>query len=367
MQHTILPTLLLLGAAWAMALAVLYRPRWQLRPSLSQALFTAILAAEAAICVGLWELEAAPGLSTSTPLLLLAAGGAMAAGSLRRGRTPAEVRSIRHWRGGIAIFAVGSLVANWIRLDALWPLGRTNLEQDLIANATGIAGFAAFALVVVALAPILAVHRQRWLRRAAVPLAAAMILALPLTIAPAAVSLDSACEASLTRSEVDWCRPGTDDHVVERYTLRSGGWHPEGGVLTSQAARIAGRVPIGKEAWAQGFAAGDGTGVRVGEQLSIDGYLQPVSLTRRLAESTPALGSCFVEADQRGTVEPGRFEVTMELRRNSLERIYVDGGDLELDHCVAEATGRIAYAVRGPTSASFELLYLGQDTELAQR
>lgn len=359
-------TFLLLGLAWVMALSIIFRPSWQLRPSLTQALFAGALAVEAALCIGLWEIEASPGLSTWTPMLVLAAGGAMAVGALRRGRTPAEVRSIRHWRGGIALFAVGALVANWKRLEALEYLGRTSLEQDLIANATGIAGFAALALIVVAAAPVIAVHRQRWLRRAAVPLAAALILGLPFLFAPAALAIDATCESSVG-IEKAWCRRSSSGHVVESYALRSEGWYPDGGVLTSQSARLAGRVPIDEDTWYEGFAKGDGTGLRVGSALAIDGYVTPERFTTNLVNGLDDIEDCFVRAGERGAIEPGTHELMLHAEYSELTSAYVESGDADLDLCVADTRWLSNLGRSGSTDVAVELVYLGQGTEVAQR
>ena len=351
-------TFALLGIAWIMALAVLYRPSWQLRPSVGQALLTGILAVEAAICVGLWEIEAASGLATWTPLLVAAGGGALAVGALRRGRTPAEVRSIRHWRAGIAIFAVGAVVANWKRIEAAIPLGRTGVEQDLLANAAGIAGIGAFALLVVAVAPLVAVHRQSWLRRAAVPLGALLILVVPAMMAPAALALDSTCDGVLgDEAEQDWCRSDESVLRVETYTLRSGGWHPEGGPMASYAARVADRVPIDEETWAAGYATGDRVGLRVGRHMQVDG-LNPVGFHRSFAHSTDAVGACFED------MEPGRYDVTVKTRDRLLSSVYVEDGNISVDTCVMAA---IPGLWPSPGEGTIEVVWLGVDEEIAQR
>lgn len=361
-----LSTLLLLAIAWLMAVSIVSRPNWQLRQSAAQGLLTAVLAVEAAACIGLWELQAASGLATWTPTLLVIGGGAMAVASLRRGRTPAEVQSIRHWRGGVAFFAVSALVVNWKRIEAFAGLGRTELEANLLANASGIAGFAALALVVVAVAPIVASQRQRWLRRGAVPLAAALLLIIPMLVAPAAVAVEVRCDLTAPYSD-GWCG-SSSNRTVETYAVRSGGWHPEGGVLSSYSARMAGRVPIEKADWNAYHRLDDASGLRIGRHLAIDGHTTARAISDRLYDDLYDLEYCFERAEDRGTVGTGSHILDISSAWPDHLSATVNTNDSELDACVRTILSESNYErARGGAEIQVELVYLGEDSELALR
>ncbi|MCP4805831.1 MAG: hypothetical protein GY913_03315 [Proteobacteria bacterium] len=363
----ILLTFGLLVGAFAVGLLRLRIPGWQNRASLGHAAVTALLGFELWLVLAFWQLEAAPGLSSGVPLLALLACGALALIATQRGATPAAASATAWWRAGSAALAIGAMAVWWQHLEALVPLGRTDIERDLIANTSTIGAFAVLGVALVALVPVLTSVRS--FRRTAVPIAAAAALSLPLFFVTPAATIDATCDAAVEH-EGTWCREITTDlPIVESYKINDGAWEPVGGPLMSTTERLRTRQELSKKTWKLVFAERDHAGTRLDDWMEVDGFIGPTTVTSSLGAQLGAMDACLSDAEEREALEPGAFPVSIRIEADGWKASVTDlpAGDAELRSCIEDTLvrGRTWTRAAGPTDISFGLRYLGQPQEVA--
>lgn len=353
-----------LGLAVLMVGLMLRQPGWQLRDSPVHALISLGLGLEAALVLGLWETSTAPGLRTGTPMIVLLASVPLAAVALRQGMTPRGVRQGRLQRLLITVPAIGAVALWWMRLDAMVPTGRDLLEQDLLANAAGIATYGLASVVLVACVPLFAAFRQRAIRHTALPFVAIAVLVMPALVTFSGATVEATC-ASERDEEIAWCR--SDEACLARselYLFRGERWVPQGGQLASYAWQRNHSLELPEVLEPQLYAyrtKGQEHGLFLGGDMLIEGTMSPREATSGLMWVQDGVGACFEKAG----LEPEVLALGLDLEQDgSLRGVHFEGADEPLQSCLESVLGRARFSQTcSRNELQLQLVWLGPEPE----
>lgn len=353
-----------LGLATLMAGLMLRQPGWQLRDSPVHAVVAVALGLEAALVVWLFESASSPGLSTGTPLIVALACLPLAAVALRQGMTPRGVRKGRLQRLAVTVPALAAVFLWWQRLELLAPTGRDLLDQDLIANAAGIASYGLAGVVLVAFVALFAAFRQKALRRAALPLVGAAALVMPLATSFSGVTVERTCAGQFD-DQTAWCR-SEDSCLAREEAWRYGRetWVPQGGELASMSWSSARALEVPEVLQPQLYAyrpKGTEHGLYLHGDMLIDGVMSPREAASGLMWVQSGVGSCMEQAQ----LEPGRYTLSMALESDgSLIEAHLGQDDERLETCVDAVLERARFvSTCSRTDLQLEMVWLGPETD----
>lgn len=334
----------LLGTAWGGALALSTGPAWNLRAQGPAALAVAAITLEGAALLG-WVGVHAPGAPSAWPTVL-AAGGALAALTLRQGSLPTLARWTQRYRAATGLCAVAAVACWWAGAETRAMAATVPLHADVLGNAASIGAWGLWIATVAWAASVALGLRRPWVRRLGMVAVAAALVLLPGPMIGLRTSVRRACAQHLPDQSAlvarllagddpdtvsvpqGWCRAPigpTLDCPTGRteYVLRGGRWHARrvdhdvrdslwGATWSLSATRW---NTVGRDNGVVRF--GDWVvvgGARTPEDLAntLDDWLLPASLCLERFGSDLDSGPVHLVIDPGGTVISARVQLERE-------------------------------------------------------